>query len=1097
MMVTIASASNQLALLQLQGATCCLRGALRGNDVESAGLKLVPSGHADSCSRSLRKSLITIGCRANHVIRGAHRQGFSWRLSPDGSRRTPGRLPEAASDSGAGVGQEYGGAAGADLGGEVGQTPACDSPLLPGGEQSEAQEKVRTSQSKWKAKARRQKRRATTAAAVVATAAARSADVSVADILGALGSVGGHATAPAPMESKTSVTSVDPLSAGSSPLWQALEGLSLQPGRQAAVTGRTFSEGGGYSGGASQMDGAGQVGGAGTPGGDQYGGNSGDPYGRKVLGKAVVQWLALGTFLLAEDLIAAEKEGRNLLGESSRAAVELAQGYLARCLGGLHLVTLRPGRGQRLPPTTISPGDMVCVRIESRAAEKAGKLLVAGRPGDPSSLRGSVYSLGDDNASLAVAVETRYGDPVFSKLFGKLLRLDRISPLVDATTYDRNREALERLSRQGLQQKSPCHQVVLSLFGPQASCHVAERPLSTLVEPEEAEVSADAARAALFTPGADTMSPSVTPGALANVPPIVTGEGSGTLKEEATEVKVEKLEEEEESVAAGAAGPGALTLRTPAAATTVAAAAAAAEFDASQDAAIRLALDSATPVAIIQGPPGTGKTSVVAEIVARATARGDRVLAAAPTNAAVDNLVERLASLGLSVVRVGNPARVAPSVAQQGRGERRDVEAQLATFRRDVARRRADLRADLRQCGDDAEIVGGIRAMLKQLAKAAKLREKEAVELVLTSAQVVLCTAAGAGEMAVRRQAPFEMVVLDEAAQATEPSSWLPLLLGKKVVLAGDTCQLAPTILSREALQGGLGISLMERAAGVAGGAVRMLQVQYRMHAAIADWASGEMYEGKLRSSPGVSERLLLQTPGVEVTWSTNQAMVVLDTRMPRGSLLRGCEEQPDPLGSGSLVNEGEADIVVSHVHSLLSAGVKPQAIAVQSPYLAQVQLLQSKLEDLPGGEGVEVASVDSFQGREADAVIISMVRSNAMGAVGFLGDSRRMNVAITRARCHVAVVCDSTTVSRNPFLRRLLQHIRQRGEIRSAASQLEHAQSMHLSLPVSTSAGNLAGVAAPAGAQVPEASGSRKLLVGPGGSAEFRNQNAKKAVFV
>lgn len=608
-------------------------------------------------------------------------------------------------------------------------------------------------------------------------------------------------------------------------------------------------------------------------------------------------------------------------------------------LGGMHLVTLSMEGGGHLPPTTISPGDMVCVRISDK--KRGGSTMEC--------MRGSVYSLAEDNNSIAVAIEARYGDPTFSRLFGKSLRLDRISALADATTYQRDCEALERLQKCGLQKKNPAASVVATLFGEGPDiCWLAQNgpllPIS-LVE-------------------------------------------KSSLKE--------------------------------------------VRFDESQGKAIEMGLDRKRPVVVIQGPPGTGKTSVVTELIERAVLRGERVLATAPTNAAVDNMVERLANAGLNVVRVGNPARVAPAVSSRSLSF--IVDKGLTPFRRDLARRRADLRSDLRQCLDDVSVAAGIRQVLKQLSKTLKQREKEAINDALTSAQVVLCTNTGAGEPLIRKLEAFDLVVVDEAAQAIEPSCWIPLLQGKRCVLAGDACQLAPTIMSREALDGGLGVSLMERAGALHGGMLStMLSMQYRMHHAIALWTSHEMYGGRVRSAPAVASHLLRDSSNVKDSPITKVPMLLLDTRLPFGSLIPGCEERLDPAGTGSFYNEGEADIVVDHIRALLATGVAPSSIAVQSPYMAQVQLLCDRIEEIPGAEGVQVASVDSFQGREADAVVISMVRSNNIGVVGFLGDNRRMNVAVTRARKHVTIVCDSTTVSRNLYLQRLLQHIRRFGEVRCA----------------------------------------------------------------
>ncbi|KAG0616875.1 hypothetical protein M758_5G148200 [Ceratodon purpureus] len=607
-------------------------------------------------------------------------------------------------------------------------------------------------------------------------------------------------------------------------------------------------------------------------------------------------------------------------------------------LGGMHLVTLSMEGGGHLPPTTMSPGDMVCVRVSDK--RRGGTTMEC--------MRGSVYSLAEDNNSIAVAIEARYSNPTFSRLFGKSLRLDRISALADATTYHRDCEALERLQKHGLQKKNPASSVVATLFGEGPDiCWLAQN------------------------------------GPLLPIP---------LLEQPSKEVR----------------------------------------FDESQKKAIEMGLDRRRPVTVIQGPPGTGKTLVITELIERAVLRGERVLATAPTNAAVDNMVERLGNAGLNVVRVGNPARVAPSVSSKSLSF--IVDRDLSAFRRDLVRRRADLRSDLRQCLDDDSVAAGIRQVLKQLGKTLKQREKEAIDNALTSAQVVLCTNTGAGDPLVRKLEAFDLVVVDEAAQAIEPSCWIPLLQGRRCVLAGDACQLAPTIMSREALDGGLSVSLMERAGALHDGLLSiMLNTQYRMHNAIALWASHEMYSDRLCSAPAVASHLLSDSPSVKDSSITKVPMLLLDTRLPFGSLIPGCEERLDPAGTGSFFNEGEADIVVDHIRALLATGVAPSSIAVQSPYMAQVQLLCDRIEEIPGAEGVQVASVDSFQGREADAVVISMVRSNNIGVVGFLGDNRRMNVAVTRARKHVTIVCDSTTVSRNLYLQRLLQHIRQFGTVRCA----------------------------------------------------------------
>ncbi|KAF7835563.1 DNA-binding protein SMUBP-2 [Senna tora] len=548
-------------------------------------------------------------------------------------------------------------------------------------------------------------------------------------------------------------------------------------------------------------------------------------------------------------------------------------------LGGMHLVLFKVEGNHRLPPTTLSPGDMVCVRTcDSRGAVTT------------SCLQGFVNNLGDDGCSISVALESRHGDPTFSKLFGKSVRIDRIQGLADTLTYERNCEALMLLQKNGLRKKNPSIAVVSTLFGDREDVAWLEK--NHLVDWDEENIR-------------------------------------GLLGSET--------------------------------------------FDNSQQRAIALGLNKKRPVMVIQGPPGTGKTGLLKQLIGCAVQRGERVLVTAPTNAAVDNMVEKLSNSGLNIVRVGNPARISKTVGSKSLGE--IVNAKLASFRAEYERKKSDLRRDLRHCLKDDSLAAGIRQLLKQLGRSLKKKEKETINEVLSSAQVVLATNTGAADPLIRRLDAFDLVVIDEAGQAIEPSCWIPILQGKRCILAGDQCQLAPVILSRKALEGGLGISLLERATTLHEGILTTrLTVQYRMNDAIASWASKEMYGGLLKSSETVFSHLLVDSPFVKRTWLTQCPLLLLDTRMPYGSLSVGCEEHLDPAGTGSFYNEGEADIVVQHVFSLVCAGVIPTAIVVQSPYVAQVQLLRDMLDELPEAAGTEVATIDSFQGREADAVIISMV---------------------------------------------------------------------------------------------------------------------------
>lgn len=287
-------------------------------------------------------------------------------------------------------------------------------------------------------------------------------------------------------------------------------------------------------------------------------------------------------------------------------------------------------------------------------------------------------------------------------------------------------------------------------------------------------------------------------------------------------------------------------------------------YDESQRRAIALGLNKKRPMLIIQGPPGTGKTGLLKELILLAVKQGERVLVTAPTNAAVDNMVEKLSDIGINIVRVGNPARISPAVASKSLGE--IVNMKLADFQAEFDRKKSDLRKDLRLCLRDDSLAAGIRQLLKQLGKTLKKKEKETVKDILTSAQVVLTTNTGAADPLIRRLDSFDLVVIDEAGQAIEPSCWIPILQGKRTILAGDQCQLAPVILSRKASEGGLGMSLLERAATLHEGVLATkLTIQYRMNDAIASWASKEMYGGTLTSSLTVASHLLVDTPFVMV----------------------------------------------------------------------------------------------------------------------------------------------------------------------------------------------------------------------------------------
>lgn len=319
-----------------------------------------------------------------------------------------------------------------------------------------------------------------------------------------------------------------------------------------------------------------------------------------------------------------------------------------------------------------------------------------------------------------------------------------------------------------------------------------------------------------------------------------------------------------------------------------------------------------------------------------------------------------------------------------------------------------------------------VRQEIRYLYKEEKKRQRAAVDRCLEQSQVVACTLSGAAAFQVSKLPLFDVVVIDEAAQSTEPACWSALLRGKRCVLGGDHLQLPPTIISNKAAKRGLSVTLFERLHALHGSQIgQMLVTQYRMNEKIMAWSSKEMYDGKLLAADEVADATLDHLP----------VLLFIDTA--------GCdmEEQREEDGE-SLRNPGEAEVIMKYVSRLASSGVPLASIGVITPYSAQVNLLRSLRNDEEDRWGfgaaareLEVSTVDGFQGREKEVVVISMVRSGANRQVGFLSENRRMNVAITRAKKHVVLVGDSETISSDKFLGRLVAYFDEHAEYDSAGS--------------------------------------------------------------
>lgn len=452
------------------------------------------------------------------------------------------------------------------------------------------------------------------------------------------------------------------------------------------------------------------------------------------------------------------------------------------------------------------------------------------------------------------------------------------------------------------------------------------------------------------------------------------------------------------------------------------------ELNTSQNNALNKVL-CAKDIAIIHGPPGTGKTTTLVYSIIETLRLETQVLVCAPSNAAADLLVEKLGDRQISVLRVGNPARITKAVLDKTLDLKITQHSNyktLKSLRKRAEEYRAMGRKYKRNFGNSEREQ---RTMLLKEARALKTECDAILDYIISdifsSTRVLVSTLVGANNRHLKRM-HFDTVFIDEAAQGLEPASWIPILKAKRVVFAGDHKQLPPTIKSFEAARKGLEVTLFEKAIKRNAADV-LLTEQYRMNETIMRFSGRQFYKDQLVANNAVKDWKIFKD---------DTSIEFLDTA--------GCGFMEDQnLETRSTKNPEEAQLVFAHLQQYLSQltdlGLHDElsSIGIISPYRAQLETLRSEFKKLDIDDEtrkkISINTIDSFQGQERDVIYISLVRANEKGEIGFLADTRRMNVAMTRARKKLVVVGDSSTISQNKFYSNFLDYVNEVDAYRSA----------------------------------------------------------------
>ena len=438
----------------------------------------------------------------------------------------------------------------------------------------------------------------------------------------------------------------------------------------------------------------------------------------------------------------------------------------------------------------------------------------------------------------------------------------------------------------------------------------------------------------------------------------------------------------------------------------------------------------AKDVAIVHGPPGTGKTTTLVEAINETLMRESQVLVCAQSNMAVDWISEKLVDRGVNVLRIGNPTRVNDKMlgfTYERRFEAHPDYPQLWAIRKAIRELRKN-----RKKGSES-----YHQKLERLkSRATELEIRINCEL-LGEARVIACTLVGSAHRLLEGM-KFGTLFIDEAAQALEAACWIPMRRATRVILAGDHCQLPPTVKSIAALRAGLGKTLMERIAENKPEVVTLLKIQYRMNEEIMRFSSDWFYHGEVESAPQIKYRSILEDDS-PITWidtSNEENQVTIE-----GDDVVSGEKRDDMnfheqfVGeSFGRINKAEADLTLLTLAEYLTQVGKRRVleesidVGIISPYRAQVQYLKRLLKKYeffkPYRRLISVNTVDGFQGQERDVILISLVRSNDEGQIGFLKDLRRMNVAMTRARMKLIILGDKSTMTKHPFYQKLWEYV-------------------------------------------------------------------------